>query len=43
MIASKMERTQIVKIVADESGLFKAVRESANDYYRRTGRPAFDF
>ena len=43
MIASKMEGVQTVKIVPDESGLFKVVRESANDYYRRTGRPAFDF
>ena len=43
MIASKMEGVQTVKIVPEESGIFKIVRESANDYYRRTGRPAFDF
>ena len=42
MIASKMEGVQTVKIVPEESGIFKIVRESANDYYRRTGRPAFD-
>ena len=43
MIASKMEGVQTVRIVAEESGIFKVVREGANDYFRRTGRPAFDF
>lgn len=43
MIASKMEGIQTVRIVAEESGIFKVVREGANDYFRRTGRPAFDF
>lgn len=43
MIASKMEGVQTVRIVPEESGIFKIVREGANDYFRRTGRPAFNF
>lgn len=43
MIASKLEGVQVVKIIPDESGIVKVVREGANDYYRRTGRPLFDF
>lgn len=43
MIASKMEGVQTVRIVAEESGIFKIVRDEANSYYRRTGNPAFDF
>lgn len=43
MIASKMEGVRIVRIVPEESGIFKIVREGANDYFRRTGRSAFDF
>lgn len=42
MIANKMEGVQMVKIVPDKGNIFKVVREGANDYYRRTGRPAFD-
>lgn len=43
MIASEMKGVQTVRIVADEGKIFKIVREEANDYYRRTGSPAFDF
>lgn len=43
MIASKMEGVQTVRIVPDESGIFKVVRDEASSYYRRTGNPAFDF
>lgn len=43
MIASKMKGVQTVRIVPEESGIFKIVREGANDYFRRTGRPAFNF
>lgn len=43
MIASKMKNVQTVRIVAEESGIFKIVRDEANSYYRRTGNPAFDF
>lgn len=43
MIASKMEGVQTVRIVAEKSGIFKVVREGANEFYRKTGRPAFDF
>lgn len=42
MIASEMKGVQTVRIVADEGKIFKIVREEANDYYRRTGNPAFD-
>lgn len=43
MIASEMKGVQTVRIVADEGKIFKIVKEEANDYYRRTGNPAFDF
>ena len=43
MIASEMKGVQTVRIVADEGKIFKIVKEEANDYYRRTGSPAFDF
>ena len=43
MFANELKGTQTVRIVADEGKIFKIVREEANDYYRRTGRPAFDF
>lgn len=43
MIASKLEGRQTVKIIADETGIFKVVREGADDYYRRTGKPAFSY
>ena len=43
MIASEMKGVQTVRIVVDEGKIFKIVREEANDYYRRTGSPAFDF
>lgn len=43
MIASEMKGVQTVRIVADEGKIFKSVKEEANDYYRRTGNPAFDF
>ena len=43
MIASKMEGVEIVRIVPEESGIFKIVREGANDYFRRTGKSAFNF
>lgn len=41
MIAGKMEGVQTVRIVPEESGIFKIVRDEANSYYRRTGKPAF--
>ena len=41
MIAGKMEGVQTVRIVPEESGIFKVVRDEANSYYRRTGKPAF--
>mgnify|MGYP004607866481 CR=1 FL=1 len=43
MFANELKGTQTVRIVADEGKIFKIVREEANDYYRRTGNPAFDF
>lgn len=43
MIASKLEGRQTVKIIADETGIFKVVREGADNYYRRTGKPAFSY
>lgn len=43
MIASEMKGVQTVRIVADEGKIFKIVKEEADDYYRRTGSPAFDF
>ncbi len=42
MIASKMEGVQMVRVVPDKSNIFKVVREEANGYYRRTGKPAFN-